>query len=167
MKGGIEKVVRLLGFLAVLSSVAHALAQENLPSNAVCDFIATSEYLSQTKPLIEECSDNQEFYLNGVPKADCHQFDMPALCIYDVVDMKVMVTQLLQQEVDTSILEKISISLDQTRLGLDALCRAEQEAYESARMWNMTTSAHTYASCLDRSQDLLLSVLYTAHWASK
>ena len=166
MKGVIDKVFRLLGLLVVLSSVALALAQENSPSNAVCEFITASEYLSQTKPLVEECSDNQEFYRYGFSQADCDQFDLPALCIYEVVEMKALVIQLLQEEIKPDILEKISISADQVRASSEALCRAEQEAYESAPMWDMANSAYTYALCLDRSQDLLLSVFYTAHWAS-
>ena len=157
---------RLLGFLIVFSSVAPAIAQAHSPSNAVCEFITTSEYLSQTKPLVEECSDNQEFYRYGFPQVDCDQFDLPALCIYEVVEMKALVIQLLQEEIKPDILEKISISADQVRASSEALCRAEQEAYESAPMWNMANSAYTYALCLDRSQDLLLSVFYTAHWAS-
>ena len=157
---------RLLGFLIVLSSVAPALAQENTSSSDVCAFITTSEYLSQTKPLVEKCSDNQEFYRYGFPQADCDQFDLPALCIYEVVEMKALVIELLQEEIKPDILEKISISADQVRASSDALCRAEQAAYESAPMWNMANSAYTYALCSDRSQDLLLSVFYTAHWAS-
>ena len=166
IEGVIDNMFRLLGFLVVFFSVGPALAQENPPSNAVCEFITTSEYLSQTTPLVEECSDNQEFYQYGFPHVDCDQFDLPALCIYDVVEMKALVIQLLQEEIKPDILKKISISADQLRASSDALCRAEQEAYESAPMWNMENSAYTYALCLDRSQDLLLSVFYTAHWSS-
>ena len=166
MKGVIDKVFRSLGFLVVLSSVAPGLAQENSPSNAVCEFITTSEYLSQTKPLVEECSDNEEFYRYGFSQVDCDQFDLPALCIHEVVEMKALVIQLLQEEIKPDILEKISISADQVRASSEGLCRAEQEAYESAPMWNMANSAYTYALCLDRSQDLILSVFYTARWAS-
>ena len=78
--------------------------------------------------------------------------------------MKALVIQLLEEEIKPDILEKI-YQVDRASSS-EALCRAEQEAYESAPMWNMANSAYTYALCLDRSQDLLLSVFYTAHWAS-
>lgn len=158
---------RLLGFLLSLFLPSAASTQENSLSNPVCEFVLASEYLSKTKSLVEECSNNPDFYRYGVPKAECDQFDMPALCVYYLVDMKLLVVEALRKEMKSSILEKITVSVEQMRKSSDALCRAEQEAYESASMWNMTNSAYIHALCLNRSQDSLLSVFYTAHWASE
>ena len=151
--------------LGALFWVLPVTAQET-SSETICEFVSDSEYLSQRGSLVAECSNNANFYLYYIPEVDCESSEVPVFCLSDLIELKEQVERILHSKIKPSVLAKINDSVETFKQSSKLLCDAKQEAYESASMWNMTTSGYMYVSCINHSQDLILEVMYAAKWAS-
>ena len=133
---------------------------------AVCEYIETSSHLVKSENLIGQCSEYGRIEVLDIPASACGATDQPNECLWELTELKGLFIESKAKAINPSVLAQISDEL----MTMDAvgrqLCRARQELYMTAPMWNTTVAGELYNTCISDLQDFILKALDTADWVA-
>ena len=151
-------------FFICLSSQLVASGPE--ADKAVCEYIETSSHLVKSESLIGQCSEYGRIEVLDIPASACGATDQPNECLWELTELKDLFIGSKAKAIKPSVLASISKELATVDYEGRKLCRARQELYMTAPMWNATVAGELYNTCVSDLQDFILDALDTADWVA-
>lgn len=162
----INNVLRLISLPFFLCSSNLSLANDLDANQSVCEYVAASSHLPESKKLTEQCSQYGRLVFLYIPSSECGAIDQSLECLQELTNLKNLFIQNKVKTITPAALASISDELMTVQSGGQKLCRAQQELYMSASMWNASVAGELYHTCISELQDLLINVLETADWVA-
>ena len=151
-------------FLICLSSQLFASGPE--ADKSVCEYIGTSSHLANSESLIGQCSEYGRVEVLNIPASACGATNQPNECLWELTELKGLFIESKAKAIKPSALAQISDELTTVEAEGQNLCRARQELYMTAPMWNATVAGELYNTCISDLQDFILNALDTADWVA-
>ena len=162
----IRAALRLIVSTFFLCLSSQLVASESEVDKSVCDYIGTSSHLANSDSLIGQCSEYGRIKVLHIPASACGATDQPNECLWELTELKDLFIESRAKAINPSVLAQISDEL----MTMDAegrqLCRARQELYMTASMWNATVAGELYNTCISDLQDFVIDALITADWVA-
>ena len=151
-------------FLICLSGQLVASGPE--ADKSVCEYIGTSSHLANSESLIGQCSEYGRVEVLNIPASACGAANQPNECLWELTELKDLFIESKARAINPSVLAQISDELMTMDSEGRQLCRARQELYMTASMWNATVAGELYNTCISDLQDFVIDALITADWVA-